>query len=65
MFDSFMPGARPRRLWLAIVVIGALAIVGLFVMFGVMWHRDAPTPSWHARAGRLFLLRQHPRLLAR
>ena len=45
MFDSLMPGARPRRLWLAIVVIGAIAIVGLFVMFGVMWHDDAPAPS--------------------
>ena len=41
MFDSLMPGARPRRLWLAIVVIGAITLVGLFVMFGVMWH-DAP-----------------------
>jgi hypothetical protein len=45
MFDSLMPGARPRRLWLAIVVIGAIAIVGLFVMFGVMWHDGALTPS--------------------
>jgi hypothetical protein len=36
MFDSLMPGGRPRRLWLAIVVIGAIALVGLFVMFGVM-----------------------------
>jgi hypothetical protein len=45
MFDSLMPGARPRRLWLAIIVVGAIALLGLFVMFGVMWHRDAPTPS--------------------
>ena len=45
MFDSLMPGARPRRLWLAIVLIAAIALVGLFVMFGVMWHDDVPTPS--------------------
>ena len=45
MFDSLMPGARPRRLWLAIVVIAAIATVGLFVMFGVMWHDDVPAPS--------------------
>jgi hypothetical protein len=45
MFDSLTPGARPRRLWLAIVVIGAIAIVGLLVMFGVMWHGDVPAPS--------------------
>ena len=54
MFDSLMPGARPRRLWLAIVVIGAITLVGLFVMFGVMWHdvpRHPPKKRWHAPAG--------------
>jgi hypothetical protein len=40
MFDSFMPGARPKRLWLAMVVIAAMAIVGFLVMFSVMWHSD-------------------------
>ena len=45
MFDSLYPGARPKRLWLAMVLIAAIATVGLFVMFGVMWHSDAPAPS--------------------
>jgi hypothetical protein len=37
MFDSFRPGARPERLWLAMLFIGALGSVGLVMMFGVMW----------------------------
>jgi hypothetical protein len=43
--QSHARGQTKGRLWLAIVVIAAIAIVGLFVMFGVMWHDDAPAPS--------------------
>jgi hypothetical protein len=37
MFESLRPGARPERMWLAMVFIGAMGFVGLVMMFGVMW----------------------------
>jgi hypothetical protein len=32
MFDSLMPGAEPKRLWLALLVISAIGGVGLLLM---------------------------------
>lgn len=40
MFESLYPGARPKRFWMAMVVIVAIGAVGLLLMFGVMWHSE-------------------------
>ena len=32
MFDSLMPGAEPKRLWLALLVISVIGGVGLLLM---------------------------------
>ena len=38
MFESLKPSHSPKRMWLAMVVIAAIAMVGIFVMFSVMYH---------------------------
>jgi hypothetical protein len=36
MFDSLRPASEPKRLWLALLVIGAIGAAGLLLMISMM-----------------------------